>query len=85
MTRRDPQSNPDLVLTQSIAQTLPHLKGDLDYDADSDIFDILRLVDILLNRPPPPSDVELWAGDMDDDGDQDIFDIIALVDKTLEL
>ena len=59
-------------------------KGDMEPDGDLDLFDVLRLVDIVLEVPPPPTSHELWAGDMDADGDVDLFDILALVDKVLE-
>ena len=58
-------------------------RGDLDNDGDWDIFDILRLLDIALENPPPPSVYETCAADMDDDGDYDIFDILRCVDKVL--
>ena len=60
------------------------VKGDLDQDGDFDLFDVLHLVDIVLDLPPPATPYELWAGDMDDDEDQDLFDVLALVDKVLE-
>ena len=60
------------------------VKGDLDNDGDWDLFDILRLVDIVLDIPPTPTAWETCAGDMDEDGDHDLFDILALVDKVLE-
>ena len=56
------------------------MKGDLDADGDLDLFDTLRMVDILLTRPPDPSPYELLAGDMDDDGDVDLFDVLELVE-----
>ena len=67
-----------------VVPTPPCTKGDLDNDGDWDIFDILRLVEIVLENPPPPSQYELCAADMDEDGDQDIFDIMMCVDKVLE-
>jgi len=56
----------------------------MEPDGDHDLFDILRLVDIVLEVPPPPTPYEEWAGDIDSDGDQDLFDILALVDLVLE-
>jgi len=59
-------------------------KGDLDDNSEIDIFDLLRLVDILLRRPPEPTFHERHAGDLDNDGDQDLFDVLELVDLVLE-
>ena len=61
----------------------PGAKGDMDQDGDFDLFDVLRLVDIILERPPTPTPYEQWAGDLDDDGDIDLFDVLALVDLVL--
>jgi len=70
--------NPEPTSTPTIG-----IKGDLDQDGDTDLFDILRLVDILLGRPPPPTEHETWAGDLDGDGDTDLFDVLAMVDVLL--
>ena len=59
-------------------------KGDLDNNLVWDLIDILRLLDVILGNPPPPSPYESWAGDMDDDGDHDISNILALVDVVLQ-
>lgn len=58
-------------------------KGDLDGDGDCDIFDVLRQIDIALDKPPAPTAYEQWAGDMDDDGNIDLFDVLALIDCIL--
>ena len=59
-------------------------KGDMEPDGDVDLFDALRMVDILLGRPPDPTAHELTAGDMDSDGDIDLFDVLAVVDILLQ-
>jgi len=59
------------------------MKGDMEPDGDRDLFDVLRLVDIILGWPPAPSAHERLAGDVDDDGDIDLFDVLALVDIVL--
>ena len=61
----------------------PGLKGDLDGDEDVDIHDVLRLVDIILDRSPAPSPYESWAGDLNDDGYMDLFDCLMAVDLVL--
>lgn len=48
-----------------------------------DLFDVLRMIDIVLNRQPPPSSYEIWAGDLDGDGDIDIVDIMDAIDIAL--
>ena len=79
-----PGAGPALTPVPTPTPTQIGAKGDMEPDGDWDLFDILRLVDIVLDVPPPPSVYETWAGDMDDDGDHDLFDILALVDKVLE-
>ena len=59
------------------------MKGDMEPDGDRDLFDVLRMVDILLGRPPEPSPYELQAGDMDDNGAVDLFDILEVIDYLL--
>ena len=60
-----------------------YLPGDLDNDGDIDLFDVLRLVDIILGRPPEPSAYEQIVGDLDEDGDLDLFDVLVAVDILL--
>ncbi|MBD3374191.1 T9SS type A sorting domain-containing protein [candidate division KSB1 bacterium] len=48
-----------------------------------DLFDVLRMIDIVLNRQPPPTPYEIWAGDLDNDGDIDIVDIMDAIDIAL--
>ena len=50
-----------------------------------DLFDVLRMIDIVLNRPPLPTEYELWAGDLDGDGDIDIVDIMDAIDIALDV
>ena len=59
-------------------------KGDLNANGDYDLFDVLRVIDIILDIPPQPSPWELWAGDMDNDGDVDLYDVLAVIDRVLE-
>ena len=58
-------------------------KGDLDFDSDRDLFDLIRLVDVVLDLPPPAVAYEQWAADVDKNGTIDIFDILFLVDHIL--
>ena len=64
----------------AILDSMEDAKGDLDRDGDVDLFDALRVVDMLLSRPPQPTPFERWAADLDGDGDRDLFDVLALVD-----
>jgi hypothetical protein len=65
------------------AKSGSYLLGDLNNDGNVDLFDVLRLVDLLLGRPPAPSEYELLVGDIDQDGDIGLFDALALVDVLL--
>jgi hypothetical protein len=59
------------------------VKGDLTGDCGCDLFDVLRQINIVLDKPPVPTPCELWAGDMDDDGDIDLFDILMEINCIL--
>ena len=66
-----------------ISEPFAGAKGDMEPDGDRDLFDILRVVDIILEVPPAPTAYEVWAGDLDDNEQIDLFDILALVDILL--
>jgi hypothetical protein len=58
-------------------------KMDVVYNGVVDLFDVLRIIDINLERPPVPTEYELWAADVDDDGLITIVDISAAMDETV--
>jgi len=62
---------------------VPEDLGDLDEDDDVDLFDVLRAVDIVIGRAPPPTDYEQCACDLDEDGDTDLFDVLGIIDLLL--
>lgn len=55
-------------------------KGDVVYNGAVDLFDVLRMIDIALSRPPSPTAYELWAGDLNESGSVDISDIGEAID-----
>ncbi|MDZ7378283.1 MAG: T9SS type A sorting domain-containing protein [candidate division KSB1 bacterium] len=55
-------------------------KGDVLYNTVVDLFDVLRMIDITLQRPPTPTAYERWAGDFDDNGIVDVQDIGKAID-----
>lgn len=55
-------------------------KGDVKYDGSINLFDVLRLIDIALNRQPTPTEYERWAGDLNSDGVIDVVDISLAID-----
>lgn len=55
-------------------------KGDVVYNGAVDLFDVLRMIDIALSRPPSPTAYERWAGDFDESGSVDISDIGKAID-----
>jgi hypothetical protein len=58
-------------------------KGDVVEDHVINVLDILRITNIILGNPPPPTPYELWAADVDDDGDIDVLDNLKLVNVFL--
>ncbi|MBN1543071.1 T9SS type A sorting domain-containing protein [candidate division KSB1 bacterium] len=58
-------------------------KGDVIYTGTIDLFDVLRMINIVLNRQPAPTPYEQWAGDLDGNGTIDIVDILGALDLAL--
>jgi len=58
-------------------------KGDVKYNAVVDLFDVLRMIDIAISRPPVPTDYERWAGDFDNSGSIDVIDIGQAIDLAI--
>lgn len=56
------------------------IKGDIRADGSVDLFDVLRLIDVVLGRQPAPTEYERWASDLNSDGLVDVADITALID-----
>ncbi|MGQ9559158.1 MAG: FlgD immunoglobulin-like domain containing protein [Candidatus Oleimicrobiaceae bacterium] len=55
-------------------------KGDVVYNGAVDLFDVLRMIDIALSRPPSPTAYERWASDFNENGSVDISDIGKAID-----
>ena len=55
--------------------------GDLNYDGNIDILDIISLVNMILNISP----ADLTAGDMNNDGILNVLDIITIVNIILDV
>ena len=63
----------------NVACTVPYAPGDADFDSDTDINDVLTVVDFILEEDYPTED-ELRNVDVNMDGDINIADIIMMVD-----
>jgi len=61
----------------------PCEKGDINSDGVIDVFDVIRIVNIILGIETNPTEEELCAADYDDSGDIDVFDIIKVVNYIL--
>ncbi|MBD3386905.1 T9SS type A sorting domain-containing protein [candidate division KSB1 bacterium] len=60
-------------------------KGDVDTTfVGVDMFDVLRMIDIVLNRPPAATEYDIWSGDLNGDGVIDMVDIIEAIDLALQ-
>ncbi len=58
-------------------------KGDVKNDGSIDLFDVLRLIDIVLGRQPSPTEYERWAGDLNGDGVINVADIVMCIDLAI--
>lgn len=56
------------------------IKGDIKADGAVNLFDVLRLIDIVLGRTPSASEYEKWSSDLNNDGATDVADITSLID-----
>ena len=56
--------------------------GDINYDGELDILDIISIVEIILNGSD--SNYDIWASDINQDMNIDVFDIIILVNTILD-
>ena len=59
------------------------MPGDVNSDSFIDIFDIVQIVNIVLEINSDPTDVQLCAADFDGDGEILIFDIVQIVNYIL--
>ena len=70
----------NILSVQGSAVGLPAMKGDVDLDFSTDINDVTRLIDHLMNN-------SVWIdkgnADVDDDGKVGISDVTALIDLIL--
>lgn len=58
--------------------------GDVNGDGILDVLDIIRIVAILLEMDPPPTEYELLSADVNEDGIVNVQDVIQIVSMILE-
>ena len=68
----------DFLLDQDI------LQGDVNYDNNLDVLDIIIIINIIIGNQEPTSQ-EMLVSDMNEDGDLNIQDIILLVNEILSI
>ena len=49
------------------------------------VLDVLRVINIILEIEPPPTEDELWAADCDGSGSIDILDVVGIINVILGL
>ena len=72
----------DSFILYSYVESEPILSGDLNFDANVDVLDIVLLVNFVLESTNP-SDLEFQAGDINSDGILNILDIVQVVNIIL--
>ncbi|MFQ6093229.1 MAG: dockerin type I domain-containing protein, partial [bacterium] len=79
VTSNDPdQSQSTLPVQLAVSE-----RGDVNFDGLKDVLDVVRVINIILEIEPSPTEYELWAADCNDDGDINILDIIGIVNVIL--
>jgi len=58
--------------------------GDVNNDGDINVLDIVRVVNIILENDPLPTDYELWAGDVNVDESVNVQDVVIIVTIILQ-
>ncbi|MBN2288619.1 MAG: T9SS type A sorting domain-containing protein [Candidatus Glassbacteria bacterium] len=58
-------------------------RGDLNADGSVDVSDLVRVINIILERGPAPSAEELLAADANGDGAVDVADLVRVIDLIL--
>jgi len=59
------------------------LKGDVITDGIIDVIDLVRVIDIILGRPPEATDIEREAADYNSDSEINILDVVAIINNIL--
>ena len=57
------------------------VRGDVNSDGEITLADVLRIVDIILERVPEPTEFELISGDLNYDDTINIIDVVMLINK----
>ena len=58
-------------------------KGDVNLDGLINVVDVVRMINIILDIPPEPTEHELWASDLNEDGTINIIDVVLCVNLML--
>ena len=58
-------------------------KGDVNGDEDINVSDVQKIINFILEVPPPPTDEEFWAADCNDDYDITVSDAQLAINKIL--
>lgn len=53
--------------------------GDVNGDGEINVLDVVRVVDIILEMDPPPTEYEFWAADCNGDSTINVLDVVGIV------
>ena len=58
--------------------------GDVNHDGEVNVADVIRVINIILAKPPEPTDFELVAGDFMTDSAINILDVVGIIRHILD-
>ena len=59
------------------------LRADVNGDGEVNLLDLIRTVNIILEKEPAPTEYELWASDCNGDGAIDLLDLVSMANVIL--
>lgn len=68
---------------RTVTVTVNCVKGDVNRDSKVNVLDVVRAIDISLERSPEPTSWELCAADVNEDGGITVEDVLGIINRAL--